>query len=131
MALMLPARFLAAILLVLPCAIAGQAQSVLHIKILLGEAADTAAPVPRHVLLVSDNPSTSPPREVVTKADGTADVHLPPGNYTVESDKPLVFQGKAYQWTKTLDVPKGRDALLELTLRTAEAVPLTSATERP
>jgi len=85
--------------------------------------------VPRHVLLVSDNPSTSPPREVVTKADGTADVKLPPGNYTVESDKPLVFQGKAYQWTMTLDVPAG-DTVLELTLRNADVVAAPSGTAK-
>src|SRR3954469_23306072 len=72
------ALVLVALFLVLPCAVAGQAQSILHIKIVLGEVAGSA-PVPRHVLLVSDNPSTSPPREVVTKADGTADVNLPPG----------------------------------------------------
>ena len=48
--------------------------------------------MPRYVLLVSDNPASAPPREVVTGTDGTADVKLPPGNYTLESDRPFVFR---------------------------------------
>ena len=57
----------------------------------------------------------------MTAADGTADVTLPPGNYTVESDQPVVFQGKAWHWTQTLDIVAGRDAALELTGANAEA----------
>jgi S1-C subfamily serine protease len=57
----------------------------------------------------------------VTAADGTASVRLAPGNYTVESDRPAVFQGREYQWTQTLDVPAGRDVVLELTAANAEA----------
>ena len=43
-------------------------------------------------LLISDNPATGAPRRVVTSLEGTVDVRLRPGNYTVESDEPLVFQ---------------------------------------
>ena len=99
-----------------------QATGVLHIKIVLTDLAGQASPVSRHVLLISDNPATAPPREVVTKPDGSAEVKLPPGNYTVESDRPAVFQGKAYQWRQTLDVHAGREVVLELTLRNAEVV---------
>jgi len=105
----------------------GQALSVLHIKVVLIDADRKATPVPRHALLISDNPATAPPRRVVTALDGTADVRLRPGNYTVESDQPVAFQGKAYQWTKTLDVAAGRDAVLELTADNAEVGPVTSA----
>jgi S1-C subfamily serine protease len=80
------------------------------------------------VLLVSDNPASAPPRQVVTALDGTADVKLRPGNYTVESDRPVVFHGKAYQWTQMVDVVAGRDAVLELTADNAEVAPATSAT---
>ena len=71
---------------------AGQAHSVLHIKVVLVDAERKATPVPRHALLVSDNPATAPPRRIVTALDGTADVRLRPGNYTVESDQPVAFQ---------------------------------------
>ena len=37
--------------------------------------------------------------------DGTADVRLRPGNYTVESEQAVAFHGKSYHWTQTLDIP--------------------------
>ena len=74
----------------------------------------------RHALLISDNPATAPPRRIVTALDGTADVRLRPGNYTVESDQPVAFQGKAYQWTQIVDIAAGRDTVLELTADNAE-----------
>ena len=65
-------------------------------------------PIARHALLISDNPATSTPRRIVTAPDGTADVRLRPGNYTVESDEPVAFNGKGYQWTQTIDITAGR-----------------------
>src|SRR5882672_4483418 len=99
---------------------AGQALSVLHIKVVLLDADRKVTPVPRHTLLISDNPASAPPRRIVTSPDGTADVRLRPGNYTVESDVPVAFEGKRYGWTQTLDVVAGRDAVLELTADNAE-----------
>ena len=78
------------------------------LRVVVVDAEGKAMPVPRHALLISDNPTSAPPRRVVTTLDGTADVRLRPGNYTVESDEPLAFQGKAYQWRHTLDVAAGR-----------------------
>src|SRR5689334_21724592 len=92
-----------------------QPTGVLHIKVALADAEQRATPVPRHVLLVSDNPTSAPPRRVMTALDGTADVSLRPGNYTVESDRPIAFQGKSYEWTQTVDVAAGRTTVLELT----------------
>ena len=114
---------------VFACALeaSGQALSVLHIRIAVVDADGKATPVPRHALLVSDNPSSAPPRLVVTALDGTADVKLRPGNYTVESDKAVVFGGKSYQWTQTLDIKAGRDATLELTADNAAVETATSA----
>ena len=136
MTLMLRALVLAMLLSVSPRAAAAQAPSVLHIKIVLVDAERKATPVSQHALLVSDNPATGPPRLIVTKLDGTADVRLSPGNYTVESDRPVAFQGKAYQWTQVVDIAAGRDAVLELTADNAEveSVPAgatTSATLLP
>jgi hypothetical protein len=128
---MRPARALAAIFLVLPCALAAQALSTLHIKVAFGDAAATATPVPRYVLLVSDNPATTSPREVVTGVDGTADVKLPPGNYTVESDRPFVFGGKPYEWRETLDIRAGGDTVLELTRANAQVVTVPAGAAAP
>jgi Trypsin-like peptidase domain len=99
---------------------AAQAASILHIRVMVGQADQKVTPVAHHRLLISDNPATAPPREVVTTADGTADVRLPPGNYTVESDEPFVFEGRAYTWTQTLDVAAGHDATLELSSANAD-----------
>src|SRR5689334_10544703 len=96
----LHAALVATLLSVLP-AFAAQTTAVLHIKIVLSDGAQTT-PVPGHALLISDNPSTAPPRLIRTKVDGTADVTLRPGNYTIESDAPATFHGKAYQWTQTI-----------------------------
>jgi hypothetical protein len=120
---MLRALTLAMLFAVLPGAAPGQVidvVGVLHIKITLTDANQASIPVPGHALLISDNPATSTPRRVVTAPDGTVDVRLRPGNYTVESDAPFTFDGKGYQWTQTLDIPAGRDVILELTARNAE-----------
>ncbi len=119
---------LATFLSVIPRVAAGQTPGVLHIKIVLVDAERKATPVARHALLISDNPSSAPPRRIVTSMDGAADVRLPPGNYTVESDQPVAFQGKAYQWTQNVDIVAGRDAVLDLTTSNAEVEALSAAT---
>jgi S1-C subfamily serine protease len=123
------AAVLAAIVFVLPGALSGQAPSVLHISVVLVDADRKVTPVPRHALLISDNPATAAPRLITTGPDGTADVRLRPGNYTVESDQPVTFHGKGYQWTQIVDVVAGRDGVLELTADNAEVVePVASGT---
>src|SRR3954451_15460447 len=97
-----------------------QQAGVLKIKVAVADTAGTSRPVPRHALLISDNPVSAAPQRVVTSIDGTAEIRLAPGNYTVESDEPLIFQGKAYEWTQTIDVVAGRDTTLELTAGNAE-----------
>jgi S1-C subfamily serine protease len=121
----------AAFVFAIPGVSPGQATSVLHIKVSLLDAEQKVTPVPRHALLISDNPPTAVPRRIVTKVDGTADVNLRPGNYTVESDQPVAFHGKAYQWTQMIDIVAGRDAALDLTADNAEVVePAASAATR-
>ena len=111
---------LAALWLVASLAVSGQALSVLRIRVVVLDAERKPTPVPRHVLLISDNPTSAPPRQVITALDGSAEIRLRPGNYTVESDRPVMFNGKAYQWTQMLDIVAGRDAVLELTADNAD-----------
>jgi S1-C subfamily serine protease len=121
MGLMIRGLMFASLVLAVQAAAPTQGVSVLQVKVVLTDAAGTATPVPRHVLLVSENPAGATPRQIVTGLDGTANIRLRPGNYTVESDRPVAFQGKAYQWTQIIDVPAGRDTVLELTAGNADA----------
>jgi S1-C subfamily serine protease len=99
-----------------------QQTGVLRIKVTIVDADQQLRPVPRHALLISINPTSAAPDRRVTAADGTAEIHLRPGNYTVESDEPLIFQGKSYEWAQTLDVRAGETASLELTAANAQVV---------
>lgn len=112
-------------LLVLPSV--GQGTGTLHVRVTVADAAGNPAPVPRHALLVSANPTIALPRRVLTGIDGTANIVLKPGNYTIESERPAVFQGKAYEWTQIVDVAAGRDVMLDLTAANADVVPMTAA----
>jgi S1-C subfamily serine protease len=108
--------------------IESQTLVVLHIRAVLTDATGRATPVARHALIISDNPPTRETRRILTGFDGTANVRMSPGNYTVESDQPLVFQGKAYHWRQTLDIVAGRDSALDLTLANAVAEPIAPGT---
>ena len=112
--------FLAMLVSLMPQASPNPQLSVLHIKITLVAPDGTTTPVPRHALLVSDNPASAAPRRIVTTLEGLADVQLRPGSYTIESDKPTAFHGKAYQWTQIVTVRAGRETTLELTAANAE-----------
>ena len=71
------ALVLAILAIAAPVAIAGQTLTVLHIRAVL---TDATTPVPRHALIISDNPPTKETRRVLTGLDGTANVRLSPGN---------------------------------------------------
>lgn len=109
------AALLAALLFNLQAPATAQERGALRITVTLVDAQGVVTPVPRHALLISDNPPTAAPRRVVTANDGTATVLLRPGNYTVESDRPVAFQGKPYEWRQTLDIGAGGDVALVLT----------------
>src|SRR6202140_4737541 len=106
---MLRALLVATLFFVSSRAASGQELSILHIKVVVVDAERKATPVPRHALLVSDNPASAPPRQIVTAVDGTADVRLRPGNYTVESDRPVVFHAKGYQRRQMVEIWARRD----------------------
>ena len=125
MAPMLRAVLLATLLVVAPRSASLQELAVLHVTVTLLDAERKPTPVPRHVLLVSDNPASAPPRRILTALDGAVDIKLAPGTYTVESDRPVVFNGQSYQWTQMVEVTGGR-ATIELTVGNAEVEPVTA-----
>jgi S1-C subfamily serine protease len=99
-------------------------QGVLRITVTLVNDAQVPTPLPRHLLLVSDSPPSAEPRRIFTAADGTVVLSLQPGSYIVESDRPVVSGGRAYQWTQVVEIVAGRDLSLELSTDNAEIVPL-------
>ena len=106
---------------------APQQPGTLRIRVTVVDANQQLRPVPRHALLISVNPTSAAPQRVVTAIDGVAEVRLRAGNYTIESEEPLIFQGKIYEWTQTLDVPPGQTSTLELNAANAA---IESASER-
>lgn len=104
-----------------------QAVSTLHVSITLPDGTGKITPVPRHALLISEEPPTAPPRRILTTLAGTADVSLRPGRYAVESDQPVAFEGKTYEWSQRIDIVAGRDAALELTADNASIDTATAA----
>jgi S1-C subfamily serine protease len=111
-----------ALLVVAVAVVSAQAtHGVLRITVTLKDAATQAAtPVRRHVLLVSDEPPSAAPRAIPTAADGTVMLTLRPGSYIVESDQPVLFGGRAYQWRQEVQIVAGRDVRLDFTADNAD-----------
>jgi S1-C subfamily serine protease len=104
-----------------------QALGTLHISIALADGTGKSTPVARHALLISDEPPTAAPRRTLTTLAGTAAVSLRPGRYAVESDQPVAFDGKIYEWSQRIDIVAGRDVTLELTAGNASIETATAA----
>jgi S1-C subfamily serine protease len=121
------ALLVATLLAISSQAASAQALSTLHITVTLADATGKMTPVARHALLISDEPPTREPRRILTTLAGTADVSLRPGRYAVESDQPVAFEGKTYEWSQRVDIGAGRDATLALTAGNASVGTSTAA----
>jgi S1-C subfamily serine protease len=115
-------------------AASAQATATLHITVTVTDATGKITPVARHALLISDDPPSTAPRRTVTTLAGTADLTLRPGRYAVESDQPVAFEGRTYEWSQRIDLEPGREATLELTAANAAidaSAPATPASATP
>ncbi len=126
------ALLVATLLVISSSAAPAQTSGTLHITVTLTDATGKVTPVARHALLISDEPPTQETRRIFTTLTGTVDVSLPPGRYVIESDQPVAFQGKNYEWSRRLEIVAGRDATLAMTTDNASVgagtAPPTSAT---
>ena len=71
--------------------------------------------------------SSAASTQALSTLAGTADVRLRPGRYVVESDQPVAFQGKGYEWSRRLDIVAGSNATLALTADNASVGAVTGA----
>lgn len=101
-------------------ALQSPASGVLLLEVSAGTNEHGTAVARRHALLVSDNPPSRSPWRVVTGLDGKGKLTLPPGNYTIESEEPLVAQGRTYEWRQDVDVTAGGSTTVQLTTSNAE-----------
>ncbi len=89
------------------------------IKVTLNDNEKTADLVQNFGLVVKKLNNDSPDVaisaiRVKTTADGSVSLSLIPGDYVVESEKPLIVNGKSYEWSVKLKVESGSTALVEL-----------------
>lgn len=100
----------------------GQAPATVTIAVVVDGADGRPQPVPRFALQITDNPASAPPRRTVTGTDGTVDVRLAPGNYTIESQRPFTVGPAIYQWAVTVEVAAGQRTVVTLSTANAERV---------
>ena len=105
-----------------------QGPGTLHITVTVADATGKSTPVARYALLISEEPPSAAPRRILTTLAGTADVSLRPGRYAVESDQPVAFDGKTYEWSQRIEILPGGDVTLQLTADNASIDNSTSAT---
>ena len=110
---------------------AQSATGTLQVRVTIDTGDGATTPVPRHALLVSDTPPSRAPWRVRTTADGTGTLTLPPGTYVVESEEPLAFRGKSYEWRQSIDVAAGAVSALELTATNATIETASAAAGSP
>ncbi len=89
------------------------------IKVTLNDNEKTASLVQNFGLVIKKLNNDSPEIavsaiRVKTTADGSVSLSLIPGDYVVESEKPLIVNGKSYEWSVKLKVESGGTASLEL-----------------
>jgi hypothetical protein len=101
------AAALAAGVVFLGAGLAAQATATLKVSVLIVDADLNVKPVPRHVLMVRRADGAGDPQRLVMGFDGKAELKLAPGNYTLESEKPVEFQGHAYHWKQPVTVAAG------------------------
>ena len=122
---------LAALMSIQAPAARGQQPGVLLVTVIVATGDGSPPAGRRHVLLVSDNPPSRSPWRLVTALDGTGKISLPPGNYTIESEQPLVAQGRAFEWRQNVDVPAAGTVTVNLTVDNAEVAEAPAASATP
>lgn len=108
-----------------------QAPAVFRVAVLLVDNDLNVKPVPRHALILKGESGTGDPLRLVTGLDGKAEAQVPPGAYTVESERAVDFQGKSYRWAVPFKIEPGEGKPLELSIDNALVERAASAAPPP
>lgn len=112
-----------ATVLTVPFSAAARTQSRTLVKVVINvsvkDKEQTTGLVQHFALMVrklnSDSPETVVSSiRIKTTSDGSVALSLVPGDYIVDSENPLIVNGKAYEWSIRLNVELGKTASLEL-----------------
>lgn len=101
------------------------------LKVAVVDKALAVKPVPKFILLVNrkDDPNFVEQR-ISTTLEGSVTFALPPGDYSVRSEKPLEFEGKVYAWQFAFAVVAGNMVSVELSNDNASITDAVAATPR-
>jgi len=97
--------------------VTAQGKATVHIVALLFDSDLNPKAVPKHALVITNSRSGERLR-VVTGLDGRAIASLNPGEYRLESERSVEFQGRSYQWEQSLSVGTD-DMTIELSIDNA------------
>jgi S1-C subfamily serine protease len=102
------------------CVFAAQSQSrpvQVHVRVILVDSELNQKPVPFLNVTLKGAATSS---DVKTRLDGTAEITLPAGAYTVTTAKPVDFDGKRYSWSLRVTLT-GAEETIDLTNENAKA----------
>lgn len=106
--------------------LSAQSRGTIRFLVMLVDSDLNIKPVPRHVLIIRSSRSSEAVR-VVTSLDGKAEVLIDPGDYVIESERAVDFQGKSYRWSRRVTVRPSETLNLEFSIdnATIDALPQT------
>jgi len=117
-----------------PAAATAQQMGSVHVAMRIADPVTNvrqAVPFPRLALSFEKVGEVAEPVRTTTSDLGTADLMLGPGTYVVKSLRQWPFEGKYYQWTRTIEVRDGEATNLELTADNAVVQAIPPAAPRP
>jgi S1-C subfamily serine protease len=105
---------LLAFLLVIALMSFAQSPEKVAFKVTVVDSSLSLKTVPKFVLVITRTDNKLPETRVSTSTDGSVEASLPPGDYVLSSERPLVFEGRSYTWQKTFSVKNGQPLAIEL-----------------